>query len=340
MPRLQDLQTMPLPELFRLWHKLRVLGPEGTPPLKELPRTIRPKSQDFPNTWHGSNSAIDQVLNRIDLKSGKKYLLVFDIDGTLMQAFPNETMFDIDRAGKSPTAVMKVLDDINAMTLPVKSACLTARCNHDFDLVAAFDNIPLYGNFGFAKRKGFGFWEPAESRNTLLPRIFPTVLTMQEVRSYLSSCGVQLGTDFSGDPNSFYFKLRDHNLHLKDTIKQKLLSFLNHGQQDAEKKWSVEESPDGSLLIFINPREPFDKAKGINYVMRDEGVDGDTVVFIFGDSGTDYLAMQEAKRCLGASKVINVGVGPKLADKPGVDYCFRDHIDTRRFIGRLKSKLA
>ena len=77
----------------------------------------------------------------------------------------------------------------------------------------------------------------------------------------------------------------------------------------------------------------------IKLILEREKVDDDTTVVIFGDTGTDLMAMQEAKRVLGQDRVINVAVGSKLANEEAVDTVFRDHIDTRRFIGRLQAKL-
>ena len=336
MPALADQPTIPEMMRFVFYHKLRKRQ-EGLPPKHKIQKHTRPQLEDFPAKFHGSNSAIDKLLDQIDLQSGKKYLLVFDIDGTLMDAFPNEMMFDITRNGKSPDAAILTLAEINRMENPqMKAVCLTARCNDDFFLTPSFDDMPLYGNFGYAKshsvESGRDFHK---DRTEIMPELRENYFNHMYLVSALHKAGIQQNTDIAYDPNSFYIKLRDHNIHHKENIRQYVLSILDrHG-----KKWSSIDSPDGSLIIFNNDEKPFDKAIGINHVIKREQVDDDTTLVIFGDTGTDLKAMQEAKRVLGDDRVINVAVGSKLANEDAVDTVFRDHIDTRRFIGRLYKKL-
>jgi hypothetical protein len=333
-----NLEQFSTPELMRMtfYTKLRNKN-EGLPPRHKIERFKRPDSRDFPESFHGSNSAIEDLLGKIDLNSGRKYLLAFDIDGTLMDAFPNEMMFDIWREGKSPDAAIKVLTDINALDDPrLRSVCLTARCNEDFRLIPSFDDMPVYGNFGYLKTHNqVSAKDFHEDRTELMPELLENHMNHMNLVEILHHAGIQQNTDLVYDPNSFYLKLRDHNIHHKEKIIEVALSILNrHGNQ-----WSHLESPDGRLIIFNNDEKPFDKAKGVRHLINREQVDNDTTLVIFGDTGTDLKAMQEAKRVLGEDRVINVAVGSKLAAEDAVDTVLRDHIDTRRFIGRLYKKL-
>ena len=333
-----DFTKFTTPELVRMafLNKLAQRN-EGLPPQHQIKNHIRPSCSNFPTSFHGSKSSIDKLLEQIDLNSDKKYLLAFDIDGTLMDAFPNEMMFDIWRNGKSPDAAIKTLTEINNLKHPqLRSVCLTARCNDDFRLIPAFDDMPVYGNLGYLKTHNIRSAKDFHSdRMELLPELLENHFNHMCLIKFLGPYGIQQNTDIVYDPNSFYLKLRGHNIDDKDKIIKNILEFLNHSGGN----WSSSNSPDGTLIIFDNPEKPFDKVKGINHLIERESIGKDTTLVIFGDSGTDLAAMQEAKRVLGKDSVINVAVGAKLAKEKAVDTVFIDFIDTRRFIGRLNKKI-
>jgi len=334
-----DLQSLSIPELKRLsfYSYLKKDG-HGLPPKHTITQNRRPEKNSFPKTFHSSNSSIDNLIKKIDLKSGKKYLLAFDIDGTLMGAFPNEMMFDIWREGKSPDGSIETLTKINSLKLPqLRSVCLTARCNDDFCLVPAFDDMPVYGNFGYLKTHSINSSkEFHQDRSAIQEELFKNYFNHMVLIPTLSRFGIQQNTDIVYDPNSFYLKLRNHNIKIKNIIIKITLGILNQGGEN----WTSDESPDGTLIIFSNSDKPFDKAKGIQHLIKRENIDKDTTLVIFGDSGTDLLAMQEAKKQLGKNQVINVAVGPKLASERAVDIVFRDFNDTGKFIRRLYDKAA
>jgi hydroxymethylpyrimidine pyrophosphatase-like HAD family hydrolase len=333
-----DLNALSIPELLRFaFYSNLAQRKVGLPPQHPIKNHTRPPTSDFPTSLHDTNSSINKLLEQIDLNSGKKYLLAFDIDGTLMDAFPNEMMFDIWRNGKSPDAAIQTLTKINNLKHPkIRSVCLTARCNDDFRLIPAFDDMPVYGNFGYLRTHNIRSAKDFHhDRMELLPELLDNYFNHRSFILALSRFGIQQNTDIVYDPNSFYLKLRDHNIDDKDKIKKVALAILNY----SGRNWDSIESPDGTLIIFNNLEKPFDKAKGINHLIERESVNKDTTLVIFGDSGTDLAAMQEAKRVLGKDRVINVAVGAKLAKEEVVDTVFRDFIDTKRFIGRLNQKI-
>jgi len=334
-----DLLSLSIPKLKRLkFYSYLDNHGHGLPPPHTITQNRRPEKKSFPKTFHSSNSSIDNLIRKIDLKSGKKYLLAFDIDGTLMDTFPNEMMFDIWRESKSPDASIKTLSNINSLNHPqLRSVCLTARCNDDFLLVPVFDDMPVYGNFGYLKtHPNSSYKEFHKDRSEILGDLLDNLFNHMALIHALHKFGIQQNTDIVYDPNSFYLKLRNHNIEKKDNIIKITLGFLNHG---GEENWTSDESPDGTLIIFSNSSKPFDKAQGIKHLISRENIDKDTTLVIFGDSGTDLLAMNEAKKKLGRNRVINVAVGSKLANEGAVDIVFRDFIDTRKFIGRLYNKI-
>lgn len=331
--------------------------PIKIPPHHDLPTHKRPKLEDFPKSFHGSNSSIDRLLDSIDLKSSKKYLLVFDIDGTLMQSFPNDMVFDIERAGKTPRAVIQKLDEINEKySDKLKAVCLTARNLQDFSLIRSFNQIPIYGAFGYAKvtkEDGYqphfekhlqGFLDILGCGNYGSPEFGTSVLAMQYLQRFLEPFEIQPLIDYTVDPNAVCLKLRKSTIDYKDDIKGLVLDVLRKTPTtvglEPDEHWTCTESVDGSYLIFNNGKIAFDKANGMKFILDEEKIDKDTTVIIFGDSGTDLKAMQEAKRKLGKDRAINVAVGTQLAKDKDVDFIFRDHIDTRRFVGRLADRLV
>ncbi len=332
--------------------RIRFVDPH---PPHALPKYKRPKLEDFSKKFHGSNTAIDQLLNRIDLKSKKKYLLVFDIDGTMMQSFPNDMFFDVHRAGKSPDALVQKLTEINAKyPNKVKAVSLTARNLEEFKLWETFNQISIYGAFGYAHQKERDYIphfltslqgyldDPLPAM--YVPEYGISELAKEYLRRGLQPFEIHPLMDFTVDPNAVCLKLRDHNIKYKEDIKGLVLHILKETPKqvrlNADEHWICTESTDGSYLIFNNGKTPFNKADGINYVLRNENIDDDTTVIIFGDSGTDLKAMKEDKKVLGKDRVINVAVGSQIAKEKDVDLVFRDHIDTRRFVGRLAQKLA
>lgn len=292
-----------------------------------------------------SNDA-QRLLSKIE--PGKKYLLVIDLDGTVFIQHDNLLIEDMHLLNPDfPFHTFRHLDGISQQSkIVIKPVILTARASTDVQ--SGFGSRLL----GLDKYTCFGFSHATNLRKTKYPEgitfnhkssepNFQNAINdwMQEVRrilKFLDELDLQ-NIPFTGDPNAFYIRLNDENKMYKNRI----IDFVIKGNNDVFR-WKPQQSKDGYVLIFANEYLPFDKADGLDFIFKHQGIktdDQDQIVIIFGDSGTDLKAMRRAKELLPKDQVLNVRVGGAISD-PDIDFSFNGPRDMVGFVEALHYKVS
>ena len=185
--------------------------------------------------------------------------------------------------------------------------------------------------------------------------------------------------DMNFAPNGLYVRFNENNIEQKDKVIKSLQEFfeiynmdkmelknkIENGEFDNESslmkakkvlKYKTDamaktfhmnlepfRSVDDYLYIFFNEKIKVNKAKGIDYILEEEGIDLDNSdpnlqILMFGDSSADLKAVQRLKEQLPENQILAVSVGPDIHD-PAVDVTLRDHKQVHEFLGKLETLL-
>lgn len=340
--------------LFEQLEELASVRPDIIPTLRKVAseQLGRPEGiQSIQNVALSTNT--DDVHNLLaQIKPDLKYLFVIDLDNTVWRQYDNLIVphLQLHQAIDFPYRTFDELLDIEkSKSHKIKPVILTARTSTELQCVSdplgsrpvlrKFDKYCTMGIVHCRDLWGTRYPEGLTYASAVGPSQVET--WKQEARRVLTEM-TRLDPSrqkmfFSGDPNGFYISYTSDSKQFKDHMTQ----FVTAKETD-EFKWTLQDSKDGNLSIFINEKLPFTKAEGIEFLLKHQGVDlkdPNLRVVVFGDSSSDLKAMKRVKQLLPQHQVMNVRVGGAI-DDACIDYSFRDITDTQRFISELHRQVG
>lgn len=267
------------------------------------------------------------LLGKFTFADNKRYLLIFDIDGTLR---PDEIESLEHRYPKIDPEVSKMLMELNTRK-DMDVIILTARSYLD----VFKSNLPK----SITKYCGCG---KQLIENDILKYARPEFeQSYQETVMFIDILKDILGKklianlDFLITPGDFaiYFDLKDYK-ELKIQVMQVLNFILLNSS-----RWELLDF--GKEVVFRDTKYIYDKGDSACEIIQPiVGEDHPTQVCMFGDSMTDYSAMTKLRAFQVENptlrmKVSNVCVGNKLSDLENVDYVFDNYNTTLDFVREL-----
>lgn len=267
-----------------------------------------------------------EKFNKNDLDD-RKYLLIFDIDGTLR---PDEIESLDHRHPRIPPETALQLRDLNALSY-IDIIILTARSYIDLFKSNFPKEIIKYCGCG---KQILDNEILTYAREDFRRSYDETVIFIELIKDLIGK-HLQSKVDYLITPGDFalYFNRDDYKAEKKE-IMSKLDLFLAEST-----RWRISDF--GKELIFHDNKYHYDKGNAAKDIMSDLDLETKVVhAFMFGDSAMDYKAMlglrdyqkQNPSKRL---KVNNISVGPKLIEKDLIDFRFDSYNDTIDFIEAL-----
>jgi hypothetical protein len=303
---------------------------------------------------------VQLVLDKIDFNHPtKKYLLIFDLDGTIFRKFDNLYISDfINNENYFPSQTFKRLVETNQFAeAKLKSVVLTARAMPDIFLMNQQNpntrGLDYYSSFGYVRHRA----DPSTGKFHNLYRASALNDLQRAAGSNWDSLYRQLnlifftfqGITLVGDETGFYIRfLESDSAEKREQVLIKIrrifenanwaIKKINPWISENEKPFDFEEfwSKDRNLVVFNNKTFAIQKDFGIDFIAEQEKINKNTKIFYFGDSSTDLVAMKKLEEKF-PNQVTNISIGPDICDS-SIHYTFDDPTLTQVFIKRLHAK--
>jgi histidinol phosphatase-like enzyme len=303
---------------------------------------------------------VQLVLNKINFNHPtKKYLLIFDLDGTIFRKFDNLYISDfINNENYFPSQTFKRLVETNQFAeAKLKSVVLTARAMPDIFLMNQQNpntrGLDYYSSFGYVRHKA----DPSTGKFHNLYRASALNDLQRAAGSNWDSLYRQLnliffmfqGITLVGDETGFYIRfLKSDSAEKREQVLSQIRRIFDNANwaiklrnpwiSENEKPFDFEEfwSQDRNLVVFNNKTFAIQKDFGIDFIAEQEKIDKDTQIFYFGDSSSDLVAMKKLKEQF-PNQVTNIRIGSDIPDS-SIHYTFDDPTSTQDFIKRLHAK--
>ena len=270
------------------------------------------------------------LLDKFDLDKETRFLLIFDVDGTLRP----DTVDCLDhRHPKIHPEAAKQLMELN--THPrVTVSILTARSYVDIYRSNLPKNITKYCGFGKQIVENDILRYPRPDFN----RAYDEITMFIDIIKDILGPKLTASLDFLITPGDFaiYFDA-DNYQEQKEKIMEIIEIVIFNSQ-----RWSIMDF--GKEIIFRDAKYPYDKGDAIKDILDGTDLNKLTQVFFFGDSNDDYKAMQGLRSYQKLHpqkriKVNNICVGPALKGREFVDMEFESYKETLSFVSGLHDKL-
>lgn len=273
---------------------------------------------------------MEDLLDKFDLESDKKFFLIFDVDGTLRP----DTVDCLDhRYPKIDPKAAKQLRDLNTHDR-VDIIVLTARSYVDIFRSNLPKNIIKYCGFGkqIVENDVLKY-----SREEFTRAYDETVFFIDIVKDILGP-DLSKELDFLVTPGDFaiYFE-SEHYEQKKASIMSILKIVFAHS-----KRWHVLDL--GKEVVFKDSKYYYDKGNAVWDILDKMNLNDPTKVFFFGDSAADHRAMVALREYQKANsqkrlKVKNICVGQAINDDNSVDMRFESYKETLKFVDLLHHKI-
>lgn len=274
---------------------------------------------------------MQDLLAKFDLEKNSKFVLIFDVDGTLR---PDEvTALDHRYPKIDPKAAEQLLELNNHER--VKIIVLTARSYVDIFRSNLPKNIVKYCGFGKQVVENDAV---RYSREDFSKAYDETIFFVDIIKDIL---GPYLTKDvsFLVTPGDFaiYFESNDFTGQKQSIMNVFEIVFAH------SKRWTIMDL--GKELIFKDAKYSYDKGDAIWHILDHMNLSELTQVFFFGDSPADYKAMTalrkyQQKYQQKRLKVKNIAVGPGIADLEAVSIKLESYKDTIKFVDKLHEKIC
>ncbi|MDA0772496.1 MAG: hypothetical protein O3C63_06090 [Cyanobacteria bacterium] len=274
---------------------------------------------------------MQDLIAKFDLETDSKYLLVFDVDGTLR---PDEVIALDHRYPKIDPKAAEQLLELNQHD-KVDILILTARSYVDIFRSNLPKNIKKYCGFGKQVVENDAV---RYTRQEFANAYDETIFFIDIIKDIL---GPHLTQDvsFLVTPGDFamYFESHEYEAQKKSIMNVLEIVFAH------SNRWEILDF--GKELIFKDAKYPYDKGDAIWDILDQIDLSELTQVFFFGDSMADYKAMlalraYQQKYQQKRLKVKNVCVGPALVNEEAVTIKLDSYKDTIKFLESLHQKVC
>lgn len=272
----------------------------------------------------------EDLLTKFNFTKDRKYLLIFDIDGTLRP----DTIDALDhRHPKIAPDTARKLGDLN-LADNLEIIILTARSYVDLYKSNFPANIVKFCGCG---KQIIDNDILRYAREEFAKSYDETVMFIDILRDVLGKTLIS-AVDFLVTAGDFamYFHQNDF-AESKNRIMEKINFLLENSS-----RWRIGDF--GKEIVFHDTRYRYDKGDAVKDIMDNQDLNIPTHVFMFGDSPADHLAMIGLRKYQKdypnkRLKVNNIRVGEKVTMDEYIDFSFESYKDTNLFIDLLYQKI-
>ncbi len=269
---------------------------------------------------------MQDLIEKFQLNSDKKFFLIFDVDGTLRP----DTVTALDhRHPRIDPETAKSLRILNTHE-KVRISILTARSYVDIFRSNIPNSITKYCGFGKQIVENDILRYPRPE----FARAYDEITVFVDLIKDILGPVLTANLDFLVTPGDFalYFEANDYQ-EQKAKVKAVLETVFANSQ-----RWHIEDL--GKEIIFKDSKYTYNKGDAIFDILDALNLEDLTHVYLFGDSDADHKAMVALREYQKLHpqkrlKVTNIAVGHQLDQRESVDINFDSYKDTLKFVATL-----